>query len=102
MSFRTVIFATLGVLGFAADNVALAQPVVPQHPRSIVFPSLFGPLGNAVPNAGVMPLGNNIGGQGVNGLAPGLGALGLNPYGVAILAPNGNVQSLLVGTGQPV
>jgi hypothetical protein len=102
MSFRTTVFATLGLLGFAANNTAYAQPVAPQRPHTGLFPSLFGPAGNAVPNAGMMPQGNVIGGQGVNGLAPGLGALGLNPYGIAILGPNGNIQAVIPGSGQPV
>jgi hypothetical protein len=102
MSFRTTIFATLGMLGFAADNTALAQPVAPPRPHTALFPSLFGPLGYAVPNAGLMPQGNVVGGQGVNGLAPGLGAFGLNPYGIAILGPNGSIQAVIPGTGQQV
>jgi len=75
MSFRiTATAVVLTLLGFAAENPASAQPVVPQRPRSSPFQNLFYPRSGAVPNFGAGG-GNQVGpvqGGLNNRVAPGL------------------------------
>jgi hypothetical protein len=104
MSFRTLaITAVLTLLGFAVNNPASAQPIVPQRPHTSPFGGLFGPSSNAVPNVGLMPLGpNNVPGAGQNQqmLLNGLGGPLLNPFANTTPGPGDALNS--AEGGQPV